>query len=43
VKARLLDTGADPAPSTPAELAALLKRDTDKWAKLIHDKKIKAE
>lgn len=43
VKARLLDTGADPAPSTPAELAALLKRDTDKWARLIHDKKIKAE
>ena len=43
LKARLLDSGAEPAPSTPAELAALLKHDTDKWAKLIRDKKIKPE
>ncbi len=43
LRARLLDTGADPAPSTPAELAALLERDTRKWARLIRDKKIKAE
>ena len=43
LKARLLDTGAEPAPSTPAELAALLRRDTEKWARLIRDKKIKAE
>jgi tripartite-type tricarboxylate transporter receptor subunit TctC len=43
LKARLLDTGADPAPSTPAELAALLDSDTDKWGKLIRAKKIKAE
>jgi len=43
LKTRLLDSGAEPAPSTPAELAALLKQDTDKWAKLIRDKKIKAE
>jgi tripartite-type tricarboxylate transporter receptor subunit TctC len=43
LKARLLSSGAEPAPSTPAELAALLQRDTDKWAKLIRDKKIKAE
>jgi len=40
---RLLNSGAEPAPSTAPELAALLKRDTAKWAKLIHDKKIKAE
>lgn len=40
---KLLASGAEPAPSTPAELAALLKRDSDKWAKLIRDKKIKAE
>ena len=40
---KLLASGAEPAPSTPAELATLLKRDTDKWAKLIRDKKIKAE
>jgi len=43
LKARLLDSGAEPAPSTPAELATLLKHDTDKWAKLIRDKKIKPE
>ena len=43
LKARLLDSGAEPAPSTPAELATLLKRDTDKWAKLIRDKKIKPD
>lgn len=40
---RLLATGAEPAPSTPQELATLLKADTAKWAKLIHDKKIKVE
>jgi tripartite-type tricarboxylate transporter receptor subunit TctC len=43
LKSRLLDSGAEPAPSTPAELAALLKHDTDKWAKLIRDRKIKPE
>ena len=43
LKTRLLDSGAEPAASTPAELAALLKHDTDKWAKLIRDKKIKPE
>ena len=43
LKAKLLDTGAEPAPSSPQELAALLKRDSEKWAKLIRDKNIKAE
>jgi tripartite-type tricarboxylate transporter receptor subunit TctC len=43
LKAKLLETGAEPAPSTPAELAALLERDTMKWGKVIRDKKIKAE
>lgn len=43
VRAKLMDVGAEPAPSTPAELAALLKRDTDKWGQLIRDKKIRAE
>ena len=41
--AKLLDTGAEPAPSTPAELAALLERDSRKWGQLIRAKKIKAE
>jgi tripartite-type tricarboxylate transporter receptor subunit TctC len=43
LKAKLLETGAEPASSTPAELAALLERDTKKWGKLVRDKKIKAE
>ena len=40
---KLLATGADPAPSTPQELATLLAADSDKWARLIRAKKIKAE
>jgi tripartite-type tricarboxylate transporter receptor subunit TctC len=43
VSAKLLASGAEPAPSTPAELTALLKRDTEKWAKLIKAKGIQAE
>lgn len=43
VKARLLEAGTEAAPSTPAELASLLKRDTDKWGRMIQDKKIRAE
>ncbi|MET0508534.1 MAG: tripartite tricarboxylate transporter substrate binding protein [Burkholderiaceae bacterium] len=43
LSARLLETGAEPAPSTPEELSALVKRDTEKWARLIRAKQIKAE
>lgn len=43
VRERLLQSGAEPAPSSPQELASLLKLDTDKWAKLIKAKNIKAE
>ncbi len=43
VRDKLLQSGAEPAPSTPQELAALLKSDTDKWARLIKAKGIKAE
>jgi tripartite-type tricarboxylate transporter receptor subunit TctC len=43
VRDRLLQSGAEPAPSTPQELAALLRQDTDKWARLIKAKAIKAE
>lgn len=43
LKAKLLDTGTEPAPSTPAELAALLDRDSMKWGNLIRDNRIKAE
>jgi tripartite-type tricarboxylate transporter receptor subunit TctC len=43
VHARLLKGGAEPKSSTPQELAALLKADTDKWATLIKTRNIKAE
>ena len=40
---KLISLGAEPAPSTPEELAALQKQDAEKWAKLIKAKNIKAE
>jgi tripartite-type tricarboxylate transporter receptor subunit TctC len=43
VRARLLQMGAEPAASTPRELAALLRQDTAKWEKLIRAKGIRAE
>lgn len=43
LRERLLQSGAEPAPSTPQELARLLKRDSEKWARLIRAKNIKAE
>jgi tripartite-type tricarboxylate transporter receptor subunit TctC len=43
VREKLLELGTEPASSTPQELAALLKQDTEKWGKLIRAKNIKAE
>jgi tripartite-type tricarboxylate transporter receptor subunit TctC len=43
LRERLLASGATPAVGTPQELAALLKSDTEKWARLIKAKGIKAE
>jgi tripartite-type tricarboxylate transporter receptor subunit TctC len=43
VRTKLLNAGSDPAPSTPDELSALLARDTAKWARIIREKKVKAE
>lgn len=43
VNAKLTALGAEPAPSTPDELAALLKTDTEKWAALIKAKSIRGE
>lgn len=43
VKARLQASGAEPAASTPAELAALLKNDSAKWARVVRAKNIKAD
>jgi tripartite-type tricarboxylate transporter receptor subunit TctC len=43
VRTRLRDSGAEPAASTPDELAALIKADTAKWSRIIRDKNIKAD
>lgn len=43
VKAKLLASGVEPAPTTPAQLAALLKSDAEKWARIIKLKNIKGE
>ena len=43
VSDRLAASGAVPMASTPQDLAALVRQDTEKWGKLIRDKKITAE
>jgi tripartite-type tricarboxylate transporter receptor subunit TctC len=43
VRARLVAAGTEPAPTTPAELALLLKNDTAKWGHVIRSKHIKPE
>ncbi len=43
VRTRLEASGAQPAASTPAELAALLKRDTAKWGRVVKTRNIKAD
>lgn len=43
VKVRLQASGAEAAPSTPSELATLLKNDSAKWARVVKTKNIKAD
>ena len=43
VRTRLRDSGAEPAASSPEELAALIKADTAKWSRIIREKNIKAD
>jgi len=43
VKQRFDDLGANPKGSTPAELAAFLKSEIDKWGPVIQEAKIKVE
>ncbi|RZL89891.1 MAG: tripartite tricarboxylate transporter substrate binding protein [Variovorax sp.] len=43
VRDRLSASGSEPAPSTPGALAELVKKDTQKWSKLIRDAKIKLD
>ena len=42
-RSRLTESGADPAPGSPADLAALVQSDGAKWGRIIRDKKIKGE
>jgi tripartite-type tricarboxylate transporter receptor subunit TctC len=42
-RAALLKVGLDPVGNTPAEMLALMKSDTDKWAKVIRDSGAKIE
>jgi tripartite-type tricarboxylate transporter receptor subunit TctC len=43
VKARLLNAGSQPASSTSQSLYDLLKKDTEKWARVIKEKNIKPD
>jgi tripartite-type tricarboxylate transporter receptor subunit TctC len=43
VRARIIATGSDPAPTTPAELGQLLRSDMVKWGAVIKDAGIKSE
>jgi tripartite-type tricarboxylate transporter receptor subunit TctC len=43
VKSKLLTSGAEPSASSPAELAALLKSDSAKWATVVRSKQVKAD
>lgn len=43
VREKLLKTGTEPVGSTPQELEAIRQQDSDKWAKLVRAKNIKAE
>lgn len=43
VKNRLIELGTGPGASTPAEMAAIFKRDTAKWAQIIQQANIKAQ
>ena len=43
VSERLSASGAPPAPSSPAELASLLKRDLEKWTRVVRAKNVKPD
>jgi tripartite-type tricarboxylate transporter receptor subunit TctC len=43
VRAKLMASGAEPAPSSPAELSALMKSDLAKWTHVIRANKIKPD
>lgn len=43
IRKRLIGLGLEPASGTPAQIAALMRRDREKWIRVIADAKIKVE
>jgi tripartite-type tricarboxylate transporter receptor subunit TctC len=43
VKDRLAKLGAEPVGGTPAQFAAMVKKDSARWGKLIKDRKIQVD
>lgn len=43
VRSKLITSGAEPAGSSPSELAIVLKNDMAKWGRVIRDKKVKPD
>ena len=43
VHKRLMEIGAEPAPGTPAQFGAFLKREIDKWGKVVKDAKVQVD
>ena len=43
VRTRLLESGAEPAPSSPDEFASIIRADLAKWSRVIREKKIMAD
>jgi len=43
VARQLIEQGAEPAPTTPQELARFMKEDTERWAKIIKDRNLKID
>ena len=42
-RSKLVESGAEPAPSTPEQLSELIRADAAKWVKIVREKKIKGE
>ena len=43
VRTKLITSGAEPAGSTPSDLALILKNDLTKWGRVIREKKVKPD
>ena len=43
VRERMLTVGAEPTPSSPAEFGAFLKKETERWSKLLKEAGVKAQ